>query len=344
LITFLEIMIHLDFSCDDVDFLSQPYICLRQRGIFPFTIDQARCECSDCRHVNRHGKTSGYALAAFTFPDRHARKPRLNFPLRSVAALSGSLISLCVGTSFAKSLFPALGPAGTTTYRLLFAALLMMVVMRPWNRRWRLDDLPLLGLFGAVLGLMNLLFYSSLKTIPLSLAIALEFSGPLAVALWGARRPVDWLWIALALTGLLLLLPLPGRDQAAALDPVGVAFALAGGVCWAGYIIFGQRAARRHGQMAAPMGLAIAAVIVAPAGILQAGTALLDPSLLLLGLQSRRLLRVARGGQRTAGARRRRRYEWCWGPCATAGANDHRSDRTAAARWGDGLPPLQRLR
>jgi inner membrane transporter RhtA len=208
----------------------------------------------------------------------------LNFPLRSVAALSGSLISLCVGTSFAKSLFPALGPAGTTTYRLLFAALLMMVVMRPWNRRWRLDDLPLLGLFGAVLGLMNLLFYSSLKTIPLSLAIALEFSGPLAVALWGARRPVDWLWIALALTGLLLLLPLPGRDQAAALDPVGVAFALAGGVCWAGYIIFGQRAARRHGQMAAPMGLAIAAVIVAPAGMLQAGTALLDPSLLLLGL------------------------------------------------------------
>lgn len=208
----------------------------------------------------------------------------MNFPLRSVAALSGSLISLCVGTSFAKSLFPALGPAGTTTYRLLFAALLMMVVMRPWNRRWRLDDLPLLGLFGAVLGLMNLLFYSSLKTIPLSLAIALEFSGPLAVALWGARRPVDWLWIALALTGLLLLLPLPGRDQAAALDPVGVAFALAGGVCWAGYIIFGQRAARRHGQMAAPMGLTIAALIVAPVGVLQAGAALLDPSLLLLGL------------------------------------------------------------
>jgi inner membrane transporter RhtA len=208
----------------------------------------------------------------------------LNFPLRPVAALTGSLISLCVGTSYAKGLFPALGPAGTTTYRLLFASLLMLAVMRPWNRRWSLSDLPLLGLFGAALGLMNLLFYSALKTIPLSLAIALEFSGPLAVALWGARRPVDWLWIALALTGLLLLLPLPGRDQAAALDPVGVAFALAGGTCWAGYIIFGQKAAQRHGQMAAPMGLAIAAVIVAPAGMLQAGTALLDPSLLLLGL------------------------------------------------------------
>lgn len=208
----------------------------------------------------------------------------MNFPLRPVAALTGSLISLCVGTSYAKSLFPALGPAGTTTYRLLFAALLMMALMRPWRRHWSLGDLPLLGLFGATLGLMNLLFYSSLQTIPLSLAIALEFSGPLAVALWGARRPVDWLWIALALTGLLLLLPLPGRDQAAALDPVGVAYALSGGICWAGYIVFGQQAAQRHGQMTAPMGLAIAALIVTPAGLLQAGTALLDPGLLLLGI------------------------------------------------------------
>lgn len=208
----------------------------------------------------------------------------MTFPLRPVAALTGSLISLCVGTSFAKALFPALGPVGTTTYRLLFAALLMSAVMRPWRRHWSLSDLPLLGLFGAVLGLMNLLFYSALKTVPLSLAIALEFSGPLAVALWGARRAVDWLWIALALAGMGLLLPLPGLEQASALDPAGVAYALSGGVCWAGYIIFGQRAARRYGQMTAPMGLVIGAAIIAPAGIVQAGTALLDPGLLLQGM------------------------------------------------------------
>lgn len=208
----------------------------------------------------------------------------MTFPLRPVAALTGSLISLCVGTSFAKALFPALGPVGTTTYRLLFAALLMAVVMRPWRRNWNLADLPLLGLFGAALGLMNLLFYSSLKTIPLSLAIALEFSGPLAVALWGARRPVDWLWIALALAGMGLLLPWPGLEQASALDPEGAAYALSGGVCWAGYIVFGQRAARRYGQMTAPMGLMVGALVIAPVGIAQAGAALLDPGLLLQGI------------------------------------------------------------
>ena len=208
----------------------------------------------------------------------------MSFPLRPVAALTGSLISLCVGTSFAKGLFPALGPAGATAYRLFFAALLMATLMRPWRRQWSRADLPMLGLFGAALGLMNLLFYCALATIPLSLAIAIEFSGPLAVALWGARRPSDWCWIALALAGLGLLLPLPGLEQAAALDPVGVAYALAGGLCWAGYIVYGQRAARRHGQMAAPMGLAIAALVVAPVGVMQAGPALLDASLLLQGL------------------------------------------------------------
>lgn len=208
----------------------------------------------------------------------------MTFPLRPVAALSGSLISLCVGTSLAKGLFPVLGPAGTTAYRLLFATLLMTVLMRPWRRPWQWADLPLLFLFGSALGLMNLLFYSSLKTVPLSLAIAIEFSGPLAVALWGARRPVDWLWIALSLCGLGLLLPWPGLETTASLDPIGIAYALSGGVCWALYIIYGQRAAKRFGQMTAPMGLLIGTLIVAPVGVIQAGITLLDSSLLLQGV------------------------------------------------------------
>jgi inner membrane transporter RhtA len=196
----------------------------------------------------------------------------------------GSLVSLCVGTSFAKGLFSELGPAGTSAYRLCFAALVLSVAMRPWRRRWSLADLRALGIFGVMLGLMNLTFYCALATIPLSLAIAIEFSGPLAVALWGARRPVDWLWIVLAVAGIGLLLPLPGLGQAAALDPAGIAFALSGGVCWAGYIVFGQRASRLHGQFAAPMGLAVAALVVVPFGAAQAGAALLDPALLLQGL------------------------------------------------------------
>jgi inner membrane transporter RhtA len=199
-------------------------------------------------------------------------------------ALISSLTSLAIGTSFAKSLFPALGPEGTTAYRLVFATVMLMAVFRPWRRRWAWADALPLGLYGVTLGIMNLLFYSAIKTIPFGVAIAIEFTGPLAVAVWTSKKSSDWLWVALAALGLGLLLPLPGADAAAALDPQGMAFALAAGVCWALYIVFGQRVARRYGSMATPMGMLAAALVVAPIGIAHAGSALLDPQWLVAGL------------------------------------------------------------
>ena len=199
-------------------------------------------------------------------------------------ALLSSLVSLAIGTSFAKSLFPALGPEGTTAYRLVFATLMLMAVFRPWRRKWVWADALPLGLYGVTLGIMNLLFYSAIKTIPFGVAIAIEFTGPLAVAVWTSKKASDWLWVALAALGLGLLLPLPGADAAAALDPRGMAFALAAGVCWALYIVFGQRVAKRYGAMATPMGMLAAALVVAPIGIAHAGSALLDPQWLAAGL------------------------------------------------------------
>lgn len=199
-------------------------------------------------------------------------------------ALMGSLVSLSVGTSFAKSLFPALGPEGTTAYRLVFAMLMLMAVFRPWRRRWAWADALPLGLYGVTLGVMNLLFYSAIKTIPFGVAIAIEFTGPLAVAVWTAQKASDWLWVALATLGLGLLLPLPGADAATALDPRGMALALAAGVCWALYIVFGQRVAQRYGGMATPLGMLAAALVVAPIGVVQAGSALFDAQWLMAGL------------------------------------------------------------
>jgi len=199
-------------------------------------------------------------------------------------ALISSLTSLAIGTSFAKSLFPALGPEGTTAYRLIFATLMLMAVFRPWRRQWVWADALPLGLYGVTLGIMNLLFYSAIKTIPFGVAIAIEFTGPLAVAVWTSKKASDWLWVALAALGLGLLLPFPGADAAAALDPRGMAFALAAGVCWALYIVFGQRVAKRYGAMATPMGMLAAALVVAPIGIVHAGSALLDPQWLAAGL------------------------------------------------------------
>ena len=199
-------------------------------------------------------------------------------------ALLGSLVSLAVGTSFAKSLFPALGAEGTTAYRIIFATLMLMAVFRPWRRKrvWA-DALPL-GLYGVTLGVMNLLFYSAIKTIPFGVAIAIEFTGPLAVAVWTSKKASDWLWVALAIAGLALLLPLPGGDASSALDPMGMFYAFSAGICWALYIVFGQRVALRYGSMATPMGMLAAAIVVAPIGIYHAGTAMLDPQWLVAGL------------------------------------------------------------
>ena len=152
----------------------------------------------------------------------HAAAPRALIPY---AALIGAIVSLCAGTSFAKQLFPLVGAQGATAYRVGFSALLLCLIWRPWRQPLTRDDLGRLALYGAVLGLMNLSFYMAIRTIPLGLAIAIEFIGPLSLALVHARRPIHFVWIGLAALGLLLLLPL--RDAAHALDPVGVGFAAA---------------------------------------------------------------------------------------------------------------------
>jgi len=206
----------------------------------------------------------------------------LSFPVLPVAALMGSLVSLCVGTSFAKSLFPLVGAEGTTTLRLVFSTALLMLFLRPWRRTWVKADLLPLALYGVPMGFMNLLFYCALQTIPFGLAVAIEFTGPLAVALWLSRKPLDFVWVILAILGLGLILPWPGSTDA--LDPAGMGFALGAGCCWALYIVFGQRVAARYGAMATPMGMLIAAVVVAPVGLTVAGEALFDSHLLLIAL------------------------------------------------------------
>ena len=200
----------------------------------------------------------------------------------------GSLITLCAGTSLAKGLFPFVGAEGTTTYRLVFSTLLLMAFWRPWRRAWTRADAPILVLFGATLGVMNLLFYNAIKTVPFGLAIAVEFTGPLAVALWSSKKPLDFVWIVLAVAGMGLILPLgnaSGADmQAAAIDPVGIAYALGAGACWAVYIVVGQRVADRIGAFATPMGMLVAALLVTPVGISVAGSSLLNPEWMLAGL------------------------------------------------------------
>lgn len=111
-----------------------------------------------------------------------------------------AMISIQSGASLAKSLFPLVGAPGVTALRLALGTLILVVIFKPWRLRFaREQRLPLL-FYGLALGAMNYLFYLSIQRIPLGIAVALEFTGPLAVALFGSRRPLDFVWVVLALS------------------------------------------------------------------------------------------------------------------------------------------------
>jgi inner membrane transporter RhtA len=182
-------------------------------------------------------------------------------------------VSPQIGAAFAVTLFDELGPAGAAFLRLAFAAVVLWAIWRPKLT----GDLRLAGAFGVALGLMNWSFYEALDRIPLAIAVTIEFTGPLLVGVLGTRRPLDMVWIALAAAGIVLLVN-PGGGS---LDPVGVGFALVAAGCWMAYIYLSKRTgAAFPGGSGLALAMAVGAIIVLPAGLLQAGDALLQPNLL----------------------------------------------------------------
>jgi len=189
------------------------------------------------------------------------------------------ILSVQIGSALAKHLIGAVGGYGTVALRLVFAAAVLLLVWRPSLRLERRAWTVVCG-YGAVLGLMNLCFYLALARIPLGITVTIEFLGPLAVALAGSRRWLDVLWALLAAGGVVLIM-----EGGGAFDLVGFLFALGAGICWGLYILLGVALGRhtRQGNGLA-LGMAIAALVAVPVGIVDAGMALLEPWILVVGL------------------------------------------------------------
>jgi inner membrane transporter RhtA len=198
---------------------------------------------------------------------------------RSVAVglVLAAASSLQVGAAFAVTLFDELGPAGAAFLRLGFAAVVLWAIWRPRVRAHPRRDLRIAAAFGVALGLMNWSIYESMDRIPLGVAVTIEFAGPLLVAVIGSRRPLDGVWIVLAAAGILLLAD-PGGGST---DALGVFFALTAAACWMAYIYLSKRTGQVFpGGSGLALAMTVGALIVLPAGVIEAGSALGEPDLL----------------------------------------------------------------
>jgi inner membrane transporter RhtA len=203
---------------------------------------------------------------------RSLRTAAVPAPLLVVAGIA----SVQSGAAIATHLFASVGPGGTVWLRLGLSALLLLAVARPrFVRRSRRDALTVVA-FGVVLAAMNATFYESLSRIPLGVAVTVEFVGPLVVAVSGSRKPADFVWVALAAVGVVLLTSGGGR-----LDGLGLALAFIAGCFWGAYILVAQRVgAVFPGATGLALALSVGAVALAPFGIVAGGSTLLHPGVL----------------------------------------------------------------
>lgn len=201
--------------------------------------------------------------------------------LPALAAALCAIISIQMGASLAKQMFQVAGAAGATLLRVGIASVLLLVVWRPWRYPLQVPQWKAIALYGLVLGGMNFTFYLALERIPLGIAVALEFLGPLALAFFTSRRPLDGLWGGLAALGVALILPLSDSIATAdRLDPWGIFFALTAGACWALYIVLGQRAGKIVPMGAlSTWGACVGVLLVLPWGMPGAAQAMSQSSL-----------------------------------------------------------------
>lgn len=196
--------------------------------------------------------------------------------------LLGSIASVQFGSAFANKLFAQAGPGGVVLLRVGISALILLAITRPSLRGRTRADIAAAIAFGLVLGAMNWSFYEALDRLPLGVAVTIEFTGPLAVAVAGSRRALDLLWVALAAGGVVLL-ALRGDNHG--ISATGVLLALLAGSFWAAYILLSKRVGASFAALdGLAIAMAVSTLLVIPAGLVEGGAALARPGVLAGGL------------------------------------------------------------
>lgn len=182
--------------------------------------------------------------------------------LQALILLFIAMVSIQSSGALAKTLFDHFPVLTISAMRLLLGSLILAVIFKIWQANFKQVRWAAIISYGIALAGMNALFYLSIKRLPLGIAVSFEFIGPLSVALYHARQKFDFVWVGLAILGLVLLFPF---DQAAhRLDPIGIALALGAGACWALYIIAGQKPSGVSGNHTVCLGMFVGMLCLMP--------------------------------------------------------------------------------
>lgn len=182
--------------------------------------------------------------------------------LQALILLFIAMVSMQSSGALAKVLFEHFPVLTISAMRLLMGSLILAIIFRIWQVNFKQIKWSAIISYGVALAGMNALFYLSIERLPLGIAVSFEFIGPLSVALFHARQKFDFIWVGLAVLGLVLLFPF---DQAAhRLDPIGIALALGAGACWALYIIAGQKPSGVSGNHTVCLGMFVGMLCLMP--------------------------------------------------------------------------------
>ncbi|NWB96585.1 EamA family transporter [Pseudomonas gingeri] len=180
-----------------------------------------------------------------------------------------SMVSVQFGAALSSPTMDTYGSLSTTWLRLCWAAAILALLVRPRLGRFSLSHWLAAGSLGLAMAVMTTCFFAAIQRIPLGLAIAIEFLGPLLVASLGVRSWRALIWPALAVAGVLLL----ARNEGGWVgDPLGLLLAFGSAAGWAAYILMMKKVGRLfQGFEGLSMSLLAAALIATPLGLWQSG-------------------------------------------------------------------------